>query len=165
MKRKGFTLIELLAVIIILAIILIIVVPNVINIIEGTRQNAFRASVRAALETLDSKLVGNKETQGRIEALGLSGEPLYGIWEYDPDTKTVYVCDVSGDNYRLTTTLSAGDYSPSGRSDCVSSDNETAQFAVTRNPSISTLASVLVDSNLGAGRVDTNGYIIDTDND
>lgn len=53
-NKRGFTLIELLAVIVILAIILVIAVPQVLNVIDQSRRDSLRASVRmyaSALET------------------------------------------------------------------------------------------------------------------
>lgn len=47
MKNKsGFTLIELLAVIVILAIILLIAVPNILDVIEGSRADAYEANTK-----------------------------------------------------------------------------------------------------------------------
>ena len=43
--KNGFTLIELLAVIVILSIIALIAVPIVINIIDDTKEKAFRESI------------------------------------------------------------------------------------------------------------------------
>lgn len=46
MNRKGFTLVELLAVIVILAIILAIAVPNVVGIINKSRDDSFISTAR-----------------------------------------------------------------------------------------------------------------------
>ena len=45
-KKQAFTLVELLAVIVILAIILIIAVPNVLNIIEGTKKDSYKNQIK-----------------------------------------------------------------------------------------------------------------------
>ena len=45
MKNKGFTLIELLAVIVILAIIMVIAVPQILKVIEKSRENAAKSSI------------------------------------------------------------------------------------------------------------------------
>ncbi len=42
MKNKGFTLIELLAVLVILAIIAVITTPIVVNVIQTSKENAFK---------------------------------------------------------------------------------------------------------------------------
>ena len=39
-NKKGFTLIELLAVIVILAIIMVIAVPQILNVIQSSRDSA-----------------------------------------------------------------------------------------------------------------------------
>ena len=41
MNKKGFTLIELLAVIVILAIIMVIAVPQILNVIDKSRDSAW----------------------------------------------------------------------------------------------------------------------------
>ncbi|MDD4036333.1 MAG: prepilin-type N-terminal cleavage/methylation domain-containing protein [Bacilli bacterium] len=46
MNKKGFTLVELLAVIVILAIILVIAVPNVLGIINKSRNDSFISTAR-----------------------------------------------------------------------------------------------------------------------
>ena len=61
MKKKGFTLVELLAVIIILSIIALIAVPRVIEQIESTRQESFRASVRSVFEAVNNYLASTTE--------------------------------------------------------------------------------------------------------
>lgn len=45
MNKKGFTLIELLAVIIILAIISLIVVPQILKVIDSSKESSYRSSV------------------------------------------------------------------------------------------------------------------------
>lgn len=45
-KKNGFTLVELLAVIVILAIILLIAVPNILGVIEKSREDSFESSVK-----------------------------------------------------------------------------------------------------------------------
>ena len=54
MKNKGFTLIELLAVIVILAIIMVIAVPQILKVIEKSRENAAKSSIdllKAGIQT------------------------------------------------------------------------------------------------------------------
>ena len=54
MKNKGFTLIELLAVIVILAIIMVIAVPQILNVIDSSRESSWSDSgklVSNAIET------------------------------------------------------------------------------------------------------------------
>jgi prepilin-type N-terminal cleavage/methylation domain-containing protein len=85
MKRNGFTLIELLAAIIILAIIVAIAVPIVLNIIEGTRVNAFKVGANQILKAIENKYVSMEE--------------------YDPSIITVENMEseigISNENYNL----------------------------------------------------------------
>jgi prepilin-type N-terminal cleavage/methylation domain-containing protein len=53
-NKKGFTLIELLAVIVILAIILVIAVPQILGVIQQSKEDSLKSSVRmfaSAIET------------------------------------------------------------------------------------------------------------------
>ncbi|MBQ9024260.1 MAG: type II secretion system protein [Bacilli bacterium] len=57
MNKKGFTLIELLAVIVILAIIMVIAVPQILNVINSSRESAWTNNVKLiarSIETNDS---------------------------------------------------------------------------------------------------------------
>lgn len=53
MKNKGFTLIELLAVILVLAIIALIAIPTISNIIDQSKEGAFRASVQNIVKVIE----------------------------------------------------------------------------------------------------------------
>lgn len=93
-NRKGFTLIELLAVIVILAIILLIAVPQVQQIINKSKQDAFASSYRMVLKQIDYYSL-----QGDLDDYDGSGQEA----NYDLDTA----------NYILTITAvgdSAGSY-------------------------------------------------------
>ena len=68
MKKNAFTLIELLAVIIILAIIALIAVPIVINIINDTKDESVKRSIKLYLDSLEKTI-----TQENLKA------------KYDPD--------------------------------------------------------------------------------
>ena len=45
-NKKGFTLIELLAVIVILAIIMVIAVPQILNVVQSSRDSAWKSNVK-----------------------------------------------------------------------------------------------------------------------
>lgn len=93
-NRKGFTLIELLAVIVILAIILLIAVPQVQQIIDKSKQDAFASSYRMVLKQIDYYAL-----QGDLANYDGSGQEA----NYDLDAS----------NYTLTITAlndSAGTY-------------------------------------------------------
>ena len=53
MDKKGFTLIELLAVIVILAIIMVIAVPQILNVIENSRESAWKSNVKMIEDGLE----------------------------------------------------------------------------------------------------------------
>ena len=57
MKKKGFTLIELLAVIVVLAIIAVIAVPQILNVIEKSRQGAAESSALGYLNAVENYIV------------------------------------------------------------------------------------------------------------
>ncbi|MDD4624454.1 MAG: DUF5011 domain-containing protein, partial [Bacilli bacterium] len=57
MNKKGFTLIELVSVIIILGTILAIAIPNVLNIIDGSKERAFEASSNSIARKLESSSI------------------------------------------------------------------------------------------------------------
>ena len=59
MKNKGFTLVELLAVIVVLAIISIITIPMIGNVIEESREAAFKDSVLSAFNSVEYYVMDN----------------------------------------------------------------------------------------------------------
>ena len=75
-SKKGFTLIELLAVIVILAIIAAIAVPAVLNIVEDSKREAFKASVQSVMRSVNNYdfVNGNEKdsyyslTEGKIKS-------------------------------------------------------------------------------------------------
>ena len=52
MKNKGFTLIELLAVIVILAIIMVIAVPQILKVIDESRESAWKDSTKLIINAI-----------------------------------------------------------------------------------------------------------------
>ena len=54
LDRKGFTLIELLAVIVILAIIMVIAVPQILNVIENSRESAWKSNVKMIADAIET---------------------------------------------------------------------------------------------------------------
>ncbi len=75
MRKKGFTLVELLAVIAILAILVIIALPNVINLFNNAKRNAFETQVRKVAQVSKQKLltIGNSQKTFDCNSL-LSGK-------------------------------------------------------------------------------------------
>ena len=60
MKKSGFTLIELLAVIAILAIILVISIPKILDVIETSKINTLKNTVKLIADSAEKKYVTNK---------------------------------------------------------------------------------------------------------
>lgn len=57
MKQKGFTLVELLAVIVILAVIALIATPQVLSMIESSRQGAAESSMLSYVDAVEKTIV------------------------------------------------------------------------------------------------------------
>lgn len=57
MKQKGFTLVELLAVIVILAVIALIATPQVLSMIESSRQGAAESSMLSYVDVVEKSIV------------------------------------------------------------------------------------------------------------
>ncbi len=70
MKRRGFTLVELLAVIAILAILVIIALPNVMNLFNRAKQNAFETEIKEIYKTAQQQWIADSmfNTQSRTYA-------------------------------------------------------------------------------------------------
>ena len=82
MKKKGFTLVELLAVIAILAILVIIALPNVMNLFNRAKENAFETEIKEIYKTAQQQWIADSmlQTQSKVycnvgggEALEMSG--------------------------------------------------------------------------------------------
>ena len=59
MKKNGFTLVELLAVIAILAILVIIALPNVMNLFNRAKQNAFETELKEVFKTAQQQWIAD----------------------------------------------------------------------------------------------------------
>ena len=60
MKKSGFTLIELLAVIAILAVILVISIPKILDVIETSKINTLKNTVKLIADSAEKKKASNK---------------------------------------------------------------------------------------------------------
>ena len=61
-NKKGFTLIELLAVIVILAIIMVIAVPQILKVIEKSRENAAKSSIDLLKSGIQTQIASGELT-------------------------------------------------------------------------------------------------------
>ena len=59
MKKKGFTLVELLAVIAILAILVIIAMPNVLDMFNKAKKDAFETEVKTIIKTTEKQWISD----------------------------------------------------------------------------------------------------------
>ena len=81
MKKNGFTLVELLAVIAILAILVIIAMPNVLDMFNKAKQDAFETEVRSHIKVVNSEFItsGNLVYSNVVDGatkLPMDGEKL-----------------------------------------------------------------------------------------
>ena len=58
-NKKGFTLVELLAVIAILAILMLLIMPNVLNMFQNGRKDAFITQVQTVWRTANTQYVSS----------------------------------------------------------------------------------------------------------
>ena len=72
MNAKGFTLIELLAVIVILAVLILLAMPQVMNLMEDARKNAFKTETQSILKSAENAFV-TKTMSGEIKTLNIGG--------------------------------------------------------------------------------------------
>ena len=98
MNKKGFTLIELLAVIVILAIIMVIAVPQILNVIDKSRESAWNSNVKMieeAIETNEALITTNMTTEnGAVSVLSEEGCKSANITKMaDIDTTATTIAD------------------------------------------------------------------------
>lgn len=98
MNKKGFTLIELLAVIVILAIIMVIAVPQILNVIDKSRESAWESNIKMieeAIETNEALITTNMTTEnGAVSVLSEAGCKSANITKMaDIDTTATTIAD------------------------------------------------------------------------
>lgn len=92
MKKKGFTLVELLAVIVILAVILAIAVPNVLGIINKSRDDSFISTAKMMVSA--ARLKASTDLKYAPENPGVGKLVPMSVLELENIEK-----DVDGGNY------------------------------------------------------------------
>lgn len=76
LDRKGFTLIELLAVIVILAIIMVIAVPQILNVIDKSKESAWESNIKMiedGIETNEALVKTGMTNDGAVSVLSEAG--------------------------------------------------------------------------------------------
>ena len=117
-NKKGFTLVELLAVIAILAILVIIALPNVINMYNRARKNAFLTEAQNVLKTTTNKVIEEGVSGKKINVVSNTKNPLNLTGE-----KINY-------NVRLDNQGKIKDYVISNDNFCISSKKEYDKLAI-----------------------------------
>ena len=99
-NTKGFTLIELLAVIVILAIIMVIAVPQILNVIQSSRDSAWKSNVKLIEEGIE---LGEATTTTGLTSSNFS---ISTVCTTASDTSIVdslkSVADISSDDTEVT---------------------------------------------------------------
>lgn len=99
-NKKGFTLIELLAVIVILAIIMVIAVPQILNVIQSSRDSAWKSNVKLIEEGIE---LGEATTTTGLTSSNFS---ISTVCTAASDTSIVdqlkTVADISSDDTEVT---------------------------------------------------------------
>lgn len=76
LDKKGFTLIELLAVIVILAIIMVIAVPQILNVIDKSKESAWESNIKMiedGIETNEALVKTGMTNDGAVSVLSTAG--------------------------------------------------------------------------------------------
>ena len=76
LDRKGFTLIELLAVIVILAIIMVRAVPQILNVIDKSKESAWESNIKMiedGIETNEALVKTGMTNDGAVSVLSEAG--------------------------------------------------------------------------------------------
>ena len=112
-NKKGFTLVELLAVIAILAILVIIALPNVINLYNKAKKQAFIAEAQNVIKSATSKFIEGSLQNGGLttissgnDSLNLTNKKVKYYIELDKTTGKVKKYTVSNSNYCLSSSKS-----------------------------------------------------------
>lgn len=87
-NKKGFTLVEVLAVIVVLGLISVIIVPKVINTVNDSKKESYKASVNNLVNSLNSISIDKKANLISFEGCSI---------DFDNDVNTCTDLDFSGE--------------------------------------------------------------------
>ena len=100
MNKKGFTLIELLAVIVILAIIMVIAVPQILNVINSSRESAWNDNLKMierSIETNDA-VVGVNGGSKIVSSSGCTVANITAAANIDSSAQTIALSGTPSDS-------------------------------------------------------------------
>ncbi len=111
MKKNGFTLVELLAVIAILAILVIIAMPNVLEMFNKAKQDAFETEVRTHVKAVTNEFIMTGQLVYSNVASGAAKLPMDGEkldYYIELDTKgNIKVLNVTNGEFKIEATGSS----------------------------------------------------------
>ena len=97
-NKKGFTLVELLAVIAILAILMLLIMPNVLNLFQNGRKDAFITQVQTVWRTANTQYVSGALAGTSTSKFCDAGQTGLSCGQLDVGSTSVkYFVSISGD--------------------------------------------------------------------
>lgn len=82
-NKKGFTLVELLAVIAILAILMLLIMPNILNLFQNGRRDAFINQIQTVWRTANQQFVSSSFSSNPLSAFCDKSQNLNNCKELD----------------------------------------------------------------------------------
>ena len=110
-NKKGFTLVELLAVIVILAIILVIAVPQVLRVIDQSRRDSLRSSVRMYASAIETDYLVSMASDNPPTGTVPSGTTCPNVVKFENGTCTYALSVVDNIPTATVTLVGSGNFS------------------------------------------------------
>ena len=104
-NKNGFTLVELLAIIVILAVIMVIAVPQILDVVNGSKNSAWKDNVKlfeSAIET-NSQIFDPETGVAKASVPALCTTPAT-VSTLAESSDTTVSCEVDGSDYEFTLT-------------------------------------------------------------
>ena len=97
-NKKGFTLVELLAVIAILAILMLLIMPNILNLFQNGRRDAFITQVQTVWQTATQQFVSSSFTSNPLSSFCDKSQNLNNCNELEVGSTNVkYFVSINGE--------------------------------------------------------------------